>query len=78
MSKSVLIKVTVVIYEDGGIMISCDGNDVDCKVATYAIQVALSLINKLAIILFESIKKTMLEEINKSDREPDRVNTGIM
>ena len=74
MSKNVLIKVTVVVYEDGGIIVSCDGNDVDCKVATYAIYVALSLINKLAIILLDAIKKAMLEEMNRQDK----VNTGIM
>jgi len=73
-SKNVLIKVTVVVYEDGGVVVSCSGNDVDCKVATYAIQVALALANKLAVVLLDVIKEKVLEEMNKQDK----ANTGIM
>ena len=70
MSKKVAMKITVTVYRDGMCRIDCDGGDVDCKIATYAIQQALKLVDYVSALILMMALSRRAEDKGK--------NTGIM
>jgi hypothetical protein len=68
------MKITVIVYKDGICKINCDGGDVDCEIASYAIKQALKLVDYVATVLLVTMLSGRTE---KSEENKDK-STGIM
>jgi hypothetical protein len=73
-SDEPVMRITVTVYRNGLCKIECDGGDVDCKIATYAVQQALKLADYVATVLLI----TLLSETTRKSSKDGNGSTGIL
>jgi hypothetical protein len=74
MSDEVVMRIIVTVYRDGVLRVECEGGDIDCKIASYAIQQALRLADYVATLMLI----TLLSSKTKESEEDKGKNTGTM
>jgi hypothetical protein len=70
MSERIVMRIIVEVYEGGICKVICDGGDIDCEIASYAIKQALKLADYIATVLLVTMLSGRAENKDK--------NTGIM
>jgi hypothetical protein len=73
-SDEPVMRITVTVYRSGLCRVECDGGDVDCKIATYAVQQALRLADYVATLLLA----TLLGEATRKSSKDRNGSTGIL
>jgi hypothetical protein len=73
-SDEVVMKIIVTVYRSGAFRVECEGGDIDCKIASYAVQQALKLADYVATLMLITL---LGSKVRESEKDKGR-NTGTM